>query len=234
MSDAVLVTGGNRGIGLAIAQELRTLGLTVFVTSRKPVEVSGCSVIVADLTQPSASDLIIDEIESAGYTLNSVVANAGLSVESLLIRTSDQQIDELVQTNLVANIKLARRAAKSMMKNRSGSIVFVGSVLGMSGSAGSTVYAATKSALIGLTRSLAREIGSRNVTVNLVAPGYVNTDMTASLPAEFKSRVIEQTPLGRIAEPEEIAKTVAFLCSPGARFITGAILPIDGGLGMGN
>jgi 3-oxoacyl-[acyl-carrier protein] reductase len=234
MPEAVLVTGGNRGIGLAIAIEFVKQGKAVFITSRKPVSVDGCTVLVADLTDLGACDSIFDQIESAGYTLSHVVVNAGISAESLLVRTTDEQIDQLVQVNLISTIRLARRAAKSMMKSRSGSIVFVGSVLGLSGSAGSSVYAATKSALVGLTRSLAREIGSRNVTVNLVAPGYVNTDMTSDLPIEFKSKVIEQTPLARIAEPEEIAKTVAFLCSQDARFITGAIIPIDGGLGMGH
>lgn len=234
MPEAVLVTGGNRGIGRAIALEFVNRGKAVFITSRKPVSVDGCTVLVADLTFPSACDSVIDQIESAGYTLSNVVVNAGVSAESLLVRTTDEQIDQLVQVNLISTIRLARRAAKSMMKSRSGSIVFVGSVLGLSGSAGSSVYAATKSGLVGLTRSLAREIGSRNVTVNLVAPGYVNTDMTSNLPVEFKSKVIEQTPLARIAEPEEIAKTVAFLCSQDARFITGAIIPVDGGLGMGH
>lgn len=234
MPEAVLVTGGNRGIGRAIALEFVNRGKAVFITSRKPVSVDGCTVLVADLTFPSACDSVIDQIESAGYTLSNVVVNAGVSAESLLVRTTDEQIDQLVQVNLISTIRLARRAAKSMMKSRSGSIVFVGSVLGLSGSAGSSVYAATKSGLVGLTRSLAREIGSRNVTVNLVAPGYVNTDMTSNLPVEFKSKVIEQTPLARIAEPEEIAKTVAFLCSRDARFITGAIIPVDGGLGMGH
>ncbi|MBM3691402.1 MAG: SDR family oxidoreductase [Actinobacteria bacterium] len=234
MPEAVLVTGGNRGIGRAIAMEFVNRGKAVFITSRKPVSVDGCTVLVADLTFPSACDSVIDQIESAGYTLSNVVVNAGVSAESLLVRTTDEQIDELVQVNLISTIRLARRAAKSMMKSRSGSIVFVGSVLGLSGSAGSSVYAATKSGLVGLTRSLAREIGSRNVTVNLVAPGYVNTDMTSNLSVEFKSKVIEQTPLARIAEPEEIAKTVAFLCSQDARFITGAIIPVDGGLGMGH
>jgi len=234
MPEAVLVTGGNRGIGRAIAMEFVNRGKAVFITSKKPVSVDGCTVLVADLTFPSACDSVIDQIESAGYTLSNVVVNAGVSAESLLVRTTDEQIDELVQVNLISTIRLARRAAKSMMKSRSGSIVFVGSVLGLSGSAGSSVYAATKSGLVGLTRSLAREIGSRNVTVNLVAPGYVNTDMTSNLSVEFKSKVIEQTPLARIAEPEEIAKTVAFLCSQDARFITGAIIPVDGGLGMGH
>jgi 3-oxoacyl-[acyl-carrier protein] reductase len=140
----------------------------------------------------------------------------------------------MIQVNLTGNILLARRAAKSLMKNRHGSIIFVGSVLGMSGSAGSSVYASTKSGLIGLTRSLARELGPRNVTVNLVAPGYVNTDMTKDLPKEFKDVVVSQTPLGRIAEPSEIAELVAFLASEKARYITGAIIPVDGGLGMGN
>jgi len=234
MPEAVLVTGGNRGIGRAIAMEFVNRGKAVFITSRKPVSVDGCTVLVADLTFPSACDSVIDQIESAGYTLSNVVVNAGVSAEALLVRTTDEQIDQLVKVNLISTIRLARRAAKSMMKSRSGSIVFVGSVLGLSGSAGSSVYAATKSGLVGLTRSLAREIGSRNVTVNLVAPGYVNTDMTSNLPVEFKSKVIEQTPLARIAEPEEIAKTVAFLCSKDARFITGAIIPVDGGLGMGH
>jgi 3-oxoacyl-[acyl-carrier protein] reductase len=234
MTQTVLITGGNRGIGRAIAEAFVANGDRVFITSRSNQQVPGCQTIVADLTESGAADRVFDEIEATGTKIDTLVANAGVSKEILLIRMSDQEIAELVATNLTANIQLSRRAAKSLMKQRSGSIIFIGSVLGMSGSTGSSVYAATKSALIGLTRSLAREIGSRNITVNLIAPGYVNTEMTRTLPQEFKDQVMAQTPLQRIAEPEEISQAVVFLSSEKARFITGAIIPIDGGLGMGN
>jgi len=234
MTQTVLVTGGNRGIGRAIAEAFVANGDRVFITSRSNQVVPGCQTIVADLTEPGAVDRVFDEVEAAGNKIDTVVANAGISKEMLLIRMSDQDITDLVTTNLTANIQLCRRAAKSLMKHRSGSIILIGSVLGMSGSTGSSVYAATKSALIGLTRSLAREIGTRNVTVNLVAPGYVNTEMTQTLPQNFKDQVVAQTPLQRIAEPDEVSHAVLFLSSDKARFITGAIIPVDGGLGMGN
>ena len=234
MTKVAVITGGNRGIGKEIALAYQGAGYQVFITSRSPIELVGCTTLIADLTKQGAADAIFDQIESAGFQVDVLVANAGISREALLIRTSDDDIEDLLQTNLAATIKLCRRAAKSMMKQRSGSIILIGSVLGMSGSAGSTVYAATKSALIGLARSMARELGSRNVRVNVVAPGYVNTDMTNSLPTGFKEQVISQTPLGRIAEPAEIANTVLFLGSEDAGFITGALIPVDGGLGMGN
>jgi 3-oxoacyl-[acyl-carrier protein] reductase len=234
MTKVAVITGGNRGIGKEIALAYQAAGYQVFITSRSPIELVGCTTLIADLTKQGAADAIFDQIESAGFQVDVLVANAGISREALLIRTSDDDIEDLLQTNLAATIKLCRRAAKSMMKQRSGSIILIGSVLGMSGSAGSTVYAATKSALIGLARSMARELGSRNVRVNVVAPGYVNTDMTNSLPTGFKEQVISQTPLGRIAEPAEIANTVLFLGSEDAGFITGALIPVDGGLGMGN
>jgi 3-oxoacyl-[acyl-carrier protein] reductase len=234
MTQTILVTGGNRGIGRAIAEAFVANGDRVFITSRTNQTVPGCQTIVADLTEPGAADRVFDEIEGTGCKVDAVVANAGMSKEILLIRMTDQDISDLVATNLTANIQLCRRAAKSLMKQRSGSIIIIGSVLGMSGSTGSSVYAATKSALIGLTRSLAREIGSRSITVNLVAPGYVNTEMTKKLPQEFKDQVVSQTPLQRIADPEEIGQVVLFLSSNKARFITGAIIPVDGGLGMGN
>jgi 3-oxoacyl-[acyl-carrier protein] reductase len=234
MTKVAVITGGNRGIGKEIALAYQAAGYQVFITSRSPIELVGCTTLIADLTKQGAADAIFDQIEAAGFQVDVLVANAGISREALLIRTSDDDIEDLLQTNLAATIKLCRRAAKSMMKQRSGSIILIGSVLGMSGSAGSTVYAATKSALIGLARSMARELGSRNVRVNVVAPGYVNTDMTNSLPTGFKEQVISQTPLGRIAEPAEIANTVLFLGSEDAGFITGALIPVDGGLGMGN
>jgi 3-oxoacyl-[acyl-carrier protein] reductase len=186
------------------------------------------------LADPGAIEHIFKTIEASSHSLDILVANAGISKEQLLVRTEDSEISDLVDINLISNIKLCRNAAKVLMRKRAGTIVLVGSVWGMSGSAGSSVYAATKSALIGLVRSLAREIGPRNVTVNLVTPGYVNTEMTAGLPANFKEQVIANTPLNRIAEPAEIAGLVLFLTSEKARFITGAIIPVDGGLGMGN
>jgi 3-oxoacyl-[acyl-carrier protein] reductase len=234
MTQTVLITGGARGIGKAIAEAFVANGDTVFITTRGAAQVPGCITISADLAEPGAIDHIFKTIEASSHSLDILVANAGISKEQLLVRTEDSEISDLVDINLISNIKLCRNAAKVLMRKRAGSIVLVGSVLGMSGSAGSSVYAATKSALIGLVRSLAREIGPRNVTVNLVTPGYVNTEMTADLPDNFKEQVIANTPLNRIAEPAEIAGLVLFLTSEQARFITGAIIPVDGGLGMGN
>lgn len=234
MAKVALITGGSRGIGRAIAEEYLAAGYQVFITSRSPVEVPGCTTLVADFAQSGAADDIYDQIESAGYQVDVLVANAGISRELLLIRSSDEDIEDLLQVNLAGTIKICRRAAKSMMKQRKGSIILIGSVLGMSGSAGSSVYAATKAGLIGFARSLARELGPRAVRVNVIAPGYVNTEMTENLPSQFKDLVVSQTPLGRIAEPKDISKAVLFLGSDDANFITGAVIPIDGGLGMGN
>lgn len=234
MAKVVLITGGNRGIGKEVALAYLASGYTVFITSRKPIEIPGCTTIVSDLTQSGAADLIFDQIEGAGYSVDVLVANAGISKEALLVRTSEDDLIDLISTNLTATINLCKRSSRSMMKSRSGSIILMGSVLGMSGSAGSSVYAATKAALIGFARSLARELGPRGVRVNVLAPGYVNTDMTQELPDQFKHLVISQTPLGRIAEPNEIAKVAVFLGSNDSSFITGAVVPVDGGLGMGN
>lgn len=234
MTQTVLITGGARGIGRAIAEAFVSNGDRVYVTSRGVAEIPGCITIKADLADSGAIDHIFKAIEDDGHSLDVLIANAGISMEQLLVRTEDAEISELVNVNLISNIKLCRNAAKVLMRKRAGSVVVVGSVLGMSGSTGSSVYAATKSGLIGLVRSLAREIGSRNVTVNLVTPGYVNTEMTANLPDVFKDQVIANTPLKRIAEPTEVAGLILFLTSEKARFITGAIIPVDGGLGMGN
>lgn len=230
----VLVTGGNRGIGRAIADRYVASGDKVFITARSQIEVPGCHTLVADMGNLNSISELFSQIEATGTKLDVLVANAGISKEMLLMRMSDDDIVELLNTNLLATIALCRSAAKSMIKHRSGSIVLIGSVLGTSGSVGSSVYAATKSGLIGLARSLARELGPRNININVVAPGYVRTDMTDALPAEFKEQVINQTPLARIAEPNEIAEVVTFLTSQSAKFITGAVIPVDGGLGMGH
>ncbi len=233
-SRVVLITGGNRGIGLAMSRAFQQEGYQVFITSRSGEPVPGCIVIQADLNEADRAAQVIDQVENMAGRIDVLVANAGISKEILLVRYSDEEILDVINTNLVANIKLARRTAKSMLKARSGSIIFMGSVLGMTGAPGSTVYAASKAALIGLSRSLAREIGSRGITVNVLAPGYVQTEMTDSLPEVFKDKVIADTALGRIATPSDIAGVAVFLASAEARFITGAVIPVDGGLGMGH
>ena len=239
MSRVVLVTGGNRGIGLAIAQAFVALGDRVAITARNgqlPAELEGSDVLVvqADVTDTAAVDAAFDRIEAELGPVEVVVANAGVTRDGLIMRMSDDDVDAVIDTNLVGSLRAARRAAKGMLRLRRGRIVFVSSVVGLLGSAGQANYAASKAGLVGLARSLARELGSRGITANVVAPGFVDTEMTAVLGEDRKTEILGSVPLGRYASTDEIAGVVTFLAGDAAGYITGAVVPVDGGLGMGH
>jgi 3-oxoacyl-[acyl-carrier protein] reductase len=226
------VTGGNRGIGLATALRLREDGFTVVVGSRSGEAPEGLDAVRMDVSEPESIEAAYAEIEERFGPVAILVANAGITRDSLLMRMSDDDIDTVLQTNLAGSIRLARRAMKGMIRAKSGKVIFVGSVVWALGSAGQVNYAAAKAGLVGAARSLAREVGSRGICVNVIAPGFVETDMTAELDEGQRSAILGGIPLGRYAQPAEIADVVSFLAS--ASYITGAVIPVDGGLGMGH
>ncbi|MEO1060251.1 MAG: 3-oxoacyl-ACP reductase FabG [Actinomycetota bacterium] len=229
----VLVTGGGRGIGRAIADAFAAQGDRVAVTHRSaPVE--GFVSVRCDVTDPDEVDAAVAEVEERLGRVEVLVANAGMTSDGLLVRMKDDDFTSVVDANLTGAWRVARRVARGMMRARSGRIIFISSVVGLSGQQGQSNYAASKAGLVGLARSIARELGSRNVTANVVAPGPVATDMLADLDEATRESIVEAVPLGRVAEPDEIAAAVTFLAGPGAGYITGAVLPVDGGLGMGH
>jgi 3-oxoacyl-[acyl-carrier protein] reductase len=230
----VFVTGGNRGIGLAIAQRFAKDGFKVAISYREQKPSDDFYMVKADVTDSKSIDSAIDEIEKNLGPLDVVVINAGTNKDALAMRLEDSDMENIINTNLMGSLRVARRSVKSMIKNRKGRIIFIGSVVGLLGSPGQMAYASTKAGLIGAARSLAREVGSRGVTVNVVAPGYVDTDMTNDLDEARKDMIASSTPLGRTASASEIAGVVRFLASEDASFITGAVIPVDGGLGMGH
>jgi 3-oxoacyl-[acyl-carrier protein] reductase len=234
MTRSVLVTGGNRGIGLAIARELQAAGDNVAVTYRSGEPPAGLFAVRCDVTSMEDVDAAFSKIEAEQGPVQVLVANAGVTKDTLLALMSEETFTSVVDTNLTGAFRVAKRAVKGMMKMRTGRIILVSSVVGLSGSGGQANYAASKSGMIGLARSLARELGVRNITANVIAPGFVETDMTAELDDKLQAKIKENIPLKRIAQPEEIAKAVRFLASEDAAYITGAVIPVDGGLGMGH
>jgi 3-oxoacyl-[acyl-carrier protein] reductase len=232
MPTVALVTGGNRGIGLATAQRLREDGFTVVVGSRSGAAPDGLDAVRLDVSVPESIEAAYAQIEEQFGPVGVLVANAGITRDTLLMRMSDDDIDTVLQTNLAGSIRLARRAMKGMVRAKSGHVIFVGSVVWALGSAGQVNYAAAKAGLVGAARSLAREVGSRGIAVNVIAPGFVETDMTAELDDAQRSAILGGIPLGRYAQPSEIADVVSFLA--GSSYVTGAVIPVDGGLGMGH
>ncbi|MEU9984035.1 3-oxoacyl-[acyl-carrier-protein] reductase [Streptomyces sp. NPDC050856] len=238
MSRSVLVTGGNRGIGLAIARAFADAGDKVAITYRsgEPDELAeeGFLAVRCDITDAEQVEQAYKEIEEKHGPVEVLVANAGVTKDQLLMRMSEEDFTSVLDTNLTGTFRVVKRANRGMLRAKRGRVVLISSVVGLLGSAGQANYAASKAGLVGFARSLARELGSRNITFNVVAPGFVDTDMTKVLTEEQRAGIVAQVPLGRYAQPEEIAATVRFLASDDASYITGAVIPVDGGLGMGH
>jgi len=230
----VLVTGGNRGIGFAIAETLLAQGHRVAVTARSGTGPTGSLTVTADVTDGESLDSAIAEVEAALGPIEVLVANAGITKDTLLLRMSDEDFEDVINTNLVGVFRVTKRCIKSMLKAKFGRIIMISSVVGLYGSPGQVNYASSKAALVGFARSLTRELGSRGITTNVVAPGFINTDMTKALPEDQQQQYLSSIPAGRFAEPSEVASAVAWLASDESGYISGAVIPVDGGLGMGH
>ena len=230
----VLVTGGNRGIGRAIAERFVADGYRVAVTARSGEGPEGTLTVRADVTDAAALDAAFTEVEQALGPVEIVVANAGITRDTLLLRMSEDDFDDVVATNLGGTFRVVKRAAKGLMRARWGRVILISSVVGLYGSAGQINYASSKAALVGFARSLTRELGSRGITANVVAPGFIETDMTAALPEQTQAEYRRSIPAGRFATPAEVAGVVAWLASDDAAYVSGAVIPVDGGLGMGH
>jgi 3-oxoacyl-[acyl-carrier protein] reductase len=234
MSSVALVTGGNRGIGLAIAHSLKAAGHDVVVTYRSGVAPVGFKSVQMDVTSTESVDAGFASIEEQWGVPEVIVANAGITKDGLVMRMSDEDFESVIDANLTGAFRVARRATKGLLKLKRGRLIFVGSVVGSVGSAGQVNYSSSKAGLVGMARSFARELGSRGITANVVSPGFVETDMTATLDEKRRTEIAESVPLGRFCTAEEIADVVTFIASPQASYISGAIIPVDGGLGMGH
>jgi len=233
-SRTVLVTGGNRGIGFAIASEFVSHGHRVAVTARSGEGPEGSLTVRADVTDAASVDAAFTEVEEKLGPVEVVVANAGITRDTLLLRMSEDDFTQVVDTNLSGAFRVVKRASKGMLKSRFGRVILVSSVVGLLGSAGQVNYAASKAGLVGIARSLTRELGSRGITANVVAPGFIETDMTAELPEEQQKQYLSQIPAGRFATPTEVARVITWLASDDAGYVSGAVIPVDGGLGMGH
>jgi NAD(P)-dependent dehydrogenase (short-subunit alcohol dehydrogenase family) len=230
----VLVTGGNRGIGLAIAEAFAKQGDRVAITHRGSGAPAGMFGVTCDVTDPAAVDAAFTAVEAELGPVEVLVANAGITDDTLLMRMSEEQFGRVLDTNLTGAWRCAKRATAKMLRARWGRMIFISSVVGLSGGAGQVNYAASKAGLVGVARSVAREIGSRNITANVVAPGFIATDMTAALTDARREEILKSIPAGRLADPEEVAAVVTWLASDAAGYVTGAVIPVDGGLGMGH
>lgn len=235
MSRSVLVTGGNRGIGLATARAFADVGDRVAVTTRGgAVPDDRLLAVPADVTDADSVTAAVSAAEDAHGPIEVLVANAGITRDTLVLRMSDDDWSDVIDTNLTGAFRVVKRVARSMLRQRRGRIVLVSSVVALSGSAGQVNYAASKAGLVGMARSLARELGSRGVTANVVAPGFVETDMTADLDDSTRAAYLEHVPLGRFADADEVARVVRWVASDDAAYVSGAVIPVDGGLGMGH
>ncbi|MEY9953496.1 3-oxoacyl-ACP reductase FabG [Leifsonia sp. EB34] len=230
----VLVTGGNRGIGYAIAEEFLAQGHRVAVTARSGEGPAGALTVRADVTDAASVDAAFIQVEAELGPVEVVVANAGITKDTLLMRMSDEEFDTVVETNLGGAFRVVKRASKGMLKARWGRIVLISSVVGLYGSAGQVNYAASKAGLVGMARSITRELGARGITANVVAPGFIETDMTAALPEAQQAEYKKNIPAGRFASPNEVARVVAWVAGDDAGYVSGAVIPVDGGLGMGH
>jgi 3-oxoacyl-[acyl-carrier protein] reductase len=234
MGRSVLVTGGNRGIGLAIARRLAADGDSITVTSRAGDPVDGLAVVPCDVRDAGSVDAAFKQVEVEQGPVEVLVANAGITHDQLLALMGEDDFTSVLDTNLTGAYRVAKRAVRGMVRARKGRLIFISSVVGLYGSAGQANYAASKAGLVGFARSLARELGSRGITANVVAPGFVDSDMTAALPEDRKATILGAVPLARYAAPGEVAGVVSFLAGDDAAYITGAVIPVDGGLGMGH
>ena len=229
-----LVTGGNRGIGLAVATALKEAGHRVVITYRSGTPPTDFDAVQMDVTNSESVDLAFTKIESEIGQPEIIVANAGITKDTLVLRMTDEDFESVIDANLTGAFRVAKRATKGLLKLKRGRLIFIGSVVGGVGAAGQVNYSASKSGLVGMARSFSRELGSRGITANVVAPGFVETDMTAELDEKRRSEIAAQVPLGRFCSAQEIADVVTFIASAKASYITGAIIPVDGGLGMGH
>jgi 3-oxoacyl-[acyl-carrier protein] reductase len=230
----VLVTGGNRGIGFAIAEEFVSLGHRVAVTARSGDGPVGSLTVRADVTDAASVDAAFSQVEAELGPVEILIANAGITRDTLLLRMTEEDFTSVIDTNLSGAFRVVKRASKGMLKARFGRIVLVSSVVGLLGSAGQVNYSASKSGLVGLARSVTRELGARGITANVVAPGFIETDMTAALPEAQQEAYKKAIPAGRFASPGEVARVVAWIAGDDAGYISGAVIPVDGGLGMGH
>lgn len=234
LAKVALITGGNRGIGLAIARKMQNDGFQVVITYRSGSAPQGFNAVKMDVTDSASVDGAFTECEERYGTPEVIVCNAGVTKDGLVLRMPDEDFEEVIDANLTGAFRTARRASKGLLKLKRGRLIFIGSVVGSIGSAGQVNYSASKAGLLGMARSFARELGSRGITANVIAPGFVETDMTAELTDSRRDEIAKAIPMGRFSSPEEIAAVVSFIASDAASYISGALIPVDGGLGMGH